>query len=131
MANDEPRVIAYRNALLYVADKKVLLEVGTGTGILAIIAARAGARMVHAVEASGMAAVAANNCAQIPEAARIKVYHGRIEKVDLYPDDTQVDIIFSEFMGYFLLHENMLRSVLIAKDRFLKKDDKEAIIIPH
>jgi hypothetical protein len=36
-----------------------------------------------------------------------------------------VDYIFSEFMGYFLLHEYMLQSVLIAKDRFLKERRKD------
>jgi type I protein arginine methyltransferase len=31
-----------------------------------------------------------------------------------------VDIIISEWMGYFLLRESMLDSVLVARDRFLK-----------
>jgi hypothetical protein len=38
-----------------------------------------------------------------------------------------VDIIVSEWMGYFLIYENMLNSVLIAKEKFLKK---EGIMIP-
>ena len=32
----------------------------------------------------------------------------------------QVDVIISEWMGYFLVFESMLDSVLIARDRFLK-----------
>lgn len=32
----------------------------------------------------------------------------------------QVDIIISEWMGYFLLRESMLDSVLVARDKFLK-----------
>lgn len=32
----------------------------------------------------------------------------------------QVDIIISEWMGFYLLHEGMLDSVLLARDRFLK-----------
>lgn len=31
----------------------------------------------------------------------------------------KVDIIISEWMGYFLLRESMLDSVLVARDRFL------------
>ena len=31
----------------------------------------------------------------------------------------QVDIIISEWMGYFLIYENMIESVLLARDRFL------------
>lgn len=30
------------------------------------------------------------------------------------------DIIISEWMGFYLLHESMLESVLIARDRFLR-----------
>jgi protein arginine N-methyltransferase 1 len=45
----------------------------------------------------------------------------RIEDVDLL-DIPKVDIIISEWMGYFLLYENMLPSVLNARNRFLKND---------
>jgi len=34
----------------------------------------------------------------------------------------QVDIIVSEWMGYFLLRESMLDSVIIARDKWLKPD---------
>ena len=33
---------------------------------------------------------------------------------------TQFDIIISEWMGYFLLYESMLDTVLLARDKFLK-----------
>jgi len=36
----------------------------------------------------------------------------------------KVDIIVSEWMGYFLLYESMLNSVLVARDKFLKEDGK-------
>lgn len=47
----------------------------------------------------------------------IKVIQGVIETVNI-PE--KVDIIISEWMGYFLLRESMLDSVLIARDKFLK-----------
>ena len=31
----------------------------------------------------------------------------------------EVDIIISEWMGYFLLYESMLETVLFARDKFL------------
>ncbi len=34
----------------------------------------------------------------------------------------KVDIIISEWMGYFLLYEGMLDTVLVARDRWLAKD---------
>ena len=33
----------------------------------------------------------------------------------------KVDIIISEWMGYFLLYESMLDSVIVARDRWLKR----------
>ena len=47
----------------------------------------------------------------------IKVIQGVIETVNI-PE--KVDIIISEWMGYFLLRESMLDSVLVARDKFLK-----------
>ena len=47
----------------------------------------------------------------------ITVVQGTMETVDL-PE--KVDIIISEWMGYFLLRESMLDTVLHARDRFLK-----------
>lgn len=39
----------------------------------------------------------------------------------MLPDDVQqVDVIVSEWMGYALLYESMLDSVLHARDRFLR-----------
>ena len=46
--------------------------------------------------------------------AVIEVIQGTIETVEL-PE--KVDIIISEWMGYFLLRESMLDSVLVARDR--------------
>ena len=42
---------------------------------------------------------------------------GKIEEITL--PVPQVDIIISEWMGYFLLYEGMLDSVLWARDRYL------------
>ena len=39
----------------------------------------------------------------------------------------QVDIIISEWMGYALLYESMLDTVLVARDRWLNPD---GIIMP-
>ena len=47
----------------------------------------------------------------------IEVIQGTIESIEL-PE--KVDIIISEWMGYFLLRESMLDSVLVARNKFLK-----------
>ena len=47
----------------------------------------------------------------------ITVLKGKIEELEL--PVPKVDIIISEWMGYFLLFENMLNSVLFARDKWL------------
>lgn len=44
------------------------------------------------------------------------------DKVEDITLPTKVDIIISEWMGYFLLFEGMLDSVIMARDKFLKPD---------
>ena len=45
---------------------------------------------------------------------------GKLEDVPLPID--KFDIIISEWMGYFLLYESMLDTVLYARDKYLKSD---------
>ncbi|MCJ1335182.1 type I protein arginine N-methyltransferase Rmt1 [Bachmanniomyces sp. S44760] len=49
--------------------------------------------------------------------SKITLLQGKMEEVELpYP---KVDIIISEWMGYFLLYESMLDTVLYARDKYL------------
>ncbi|KAG0627023.1 hypothetical protein M758_2G168600 [Ceratodon purpureus] len=69
---------------------KTVLDVGTGSGILAIWSAQAGARKVYAVEATDMAAharalVAGNNLEDV-----VEVIQGYIEDITL-PEQVDVD----------------------------------------
>ena len=62
MLEDHKRTGAYYQAVMQNRRKfegKIVLDVGTGSGILAIFAAKAGARIVYAVEATAMAGYAA------------------------------------------------------------------------
>jgi hypothetical protein len=52
-----------------------------------------------------------------------KVFKQRVEDVVL-PEGEKVDVIVSEWMGFYLLHEGMLDSVLHARDVHLKTDGK-------
>ncbi|XP_078081303.1 protein arginine N-methyltransferase 6 isoform X2 [Mustelus asterias] len=97
---------------------RTVLDVGAGTGILSIFCAQAGAARVYASEAS---VVMAERAREVVEAnglsGRIQVLRGRVEEARL-PE--RVDAIVSEWMGYGLMYESMLRSVLHARDRWLK-----------
>ncbi|ONI32131.1 hypothetical protein PRUPE_1G350300 [Prunus persica] len=120
MIKDRVRTETYRTAIMQHQSSiagKVVVDVGCGTGILSIFCAQAGAKRVYAVDASDIAVqanevVKANNLSET-----IIVLHGRVEDVDI---DEEVDVIISEWMGYMLLYESMLGSVITARDRWLK-----------
>jgi predicted RNA methylase len=94
---------------------KTVLDVGCGSGLLALFAAKAGAKAVYCVEYTPIANVARAIVAANRLERVVTVLQGKIEEVALPVDS--VDIIISEWMGYFGLFEGMFRSVLWARDR--------------
>lgn len=56
--------------------------------------------------------------------SKITLLQGKMEEVEMpqhVMPDGKVDIIISEWMGYFLLYESMLDTVLYARDRYLRQ----------
>ena len=51
---------------------------------------------------------------------KITIIKSKVEEAVLPVE--QVDIIISEWMGYFLIYESMLDTVLYARDKWLRKD---------
>lgn len=97
-----------------------MLDIGCGTGILSMFAAKAGAAQVYAIECSNIIDYArkiieANNLSKT-----ITLIKGKVEEVVL--PVPKVDIIISEWMGYCLFYESMLDTVLFARDKWLKPD---------
>ena len=98
---------------------KIVLDIGSGTGILSIFAAKAGAKHVYAVENAEIALFSRKIIEYNGLDKAITVIKGKMEEVEL--PVKEVDIIISEWMGYFLLYEAMLDSVLWARDKYLRK----------
>ena len=142
MLADHNRMAAYHSAILGNQDvfrDKVVMDIGTGSGILAVWAAQAGAKKVYAIEYTDIA----KHAEQVMKANKVDhivtVIQGAVEKIELPIEQDQltveeegttlcVDIIVSEWMGYFLLRESMLDSVIRARDKFLKK--KTGLMFP-
>lgn len=82
--------------------------------------AKAGAKKVIAVDKSNIITKAIDNVVRNNLSSTITCLKGAIEEVVLPVD--KVDIIVSEWMGYCLLYEAMLPSVLFARDKYLKPD---------
>lgn len=82
--------------------------------------AKAGAAKVIAVDKSDIIDKARENIFNNGLADTITCLRGAIEDVQLPVN--QVDVIVSEWMGYCLLYEAMLPSVLYARDKYLRPD---------
>jgi protein arginine N-methyltransferase 3 len=127
MIEDHVRTEGYRDFVEKNADVfagKVVLDVGCGTGILSLFCARAGAKKVFAVDNSQIATRAKEIISKNGYADKIEVIQGRVEDfaTQRLIGKEKVDIIISEWMGYGLLFEGMLDSVLRARDMYLKPD---------
>ncbi|OMO67328.1 Protein arginine N-methyltransferase [Corchorus capsularis] len=128
MLKDVVRTKTYQNVIYqnkFLFKDKVVLDVGAGTGILSLFCAKAGAAHVYAVECSHMADMAKQIVETNGLSDVVTVLKGKIEELEL--PVAKVDIIISEWMGYFLLFENMLNTVLYARDKWLVDD---GIVLP-
>ncbi|KAI0286356.1 protein arginine N-methyltransferase [Russula brevipes] len=121
MLKDTVRTGSYRAAIInnpHLFEGKTVLDVGCGTGILSMFAAKAGAAHVVGIDMSNII----DQAVKIVEANGFKdtitLVKGKLEEAEL--PIQQFDIIISEWMGYFLLYESMLDTVLEARDRYLK-----------
>jgi len=120
MLNDSVRTLSYRNAIYHnkhLFKDKIVLDVGCGTGILSLFAAKAGARQVIGIEMSDFAHLASKVALDNKLDHVIKIIKGKVEEVTL--PAKKVDVIVSEWMGYCLFYESMLDSVLYARDKWL------------
>jgi protein arginine N-methyltransferase 1 len=117
---DSARTGAYQRAISEtVKDGDVVVDLGTGTGILAFFACQAGAKKVYAIEKQEIIEVAR-------EIARVNNLEKRIAFIrDVSTEVTlpeKADVLLSELIGNFVYSENLIHFVLDARDRFLKKD---------
>ncbi|UJR25455.1 hypothetical protein I4U23_006802 [Adineta vaga] len=140
LLRDRPRVAAYHDAIMNnkrLFENKIVLDVGSGTGILSMFAAKAGAKLVYAVDACETICYLAEElikCNRLQD--KIQIINKRIEDIEKF--DENIDIIISDWMGFYLFHESILESVIYARDKFLSlssrnddttPDQNESIII--
>ena len=126
MIRDRVRTEAFQRAIdSVVRPGDTVLDVGAGSGILSVFAARAGAARVYAVEQTSIAVLAQELAAANGVAEIVRVVHGDIVDIDL-PE--RVDVIVSEWLEGFGIDEGMLVPVIAARDRWLKPG---GIMIPH
>ena len=115
---DAVRNAAFERALAAVIKpgETTVADIGAGTGLIALMAARLGAREVFLYEAAEVAGVAA----KILKANRVRNCH-------LFPchstemeDPPKVDVVVSETLGNYPFEEHIIETLNDARARFLK-----------
>jgi precorrin-6B methylase 2 len=126
MLHDERRTGDFLAALaLAVRPGDVVLDIGTGSGVLSVAAARAGAARVYAVEASDIAQVAERVFAENGVGDRVTLIPGWSREIEL-PE--RADVLVSEIIGNEPFEEEILETTLDARTRLCKPG---ARMIPH
>lgn len=117
MLQDKVRTDAFRDALYEVVKPgSTVIDMGTGTGVLAIFAAQAGASEVHAIECSEIVDQA-REVARLNGYPQIQFHQEDATELEL---DTHADVIVSEWLGYFVYADGMYPAVAALRDRTLK-----------
>ncbi len=117
MLNDEARTSAFLAAVEELTrPDDVVLDIGSGTGVLAVGAARAGAREVYAIEASAMAEKARALAAANDVADRLTVIQAWSTRVEL---PKRASVLVTETLGNDPLGEHIIDIVADAKKRLL------------
>ncbi|MFM7377686.1 MAG: 50S ribosomal protein L11 methyltransferase [Erythrobacter sp.] len=117
MLQDQRRNAAYRAAIERLAPGRRVLDIGTGSGLLAMMAARAGAARVYACEENAMLAAAARKViAANGLAERITVFDRNSGKLDRMRHlGGGVDLVVSEVFAECVVGEGVLASLAHAR----------------
>lgn len=126
MLRDRPRMQTYRDAIFeLVGPESVVADCGTGTGILALFAAQAGAKHVYAIEGSPWIDVARQMAEVNGFGDKITFVRDQMERVHL-PE--KVDIILSECMDSLFIDARMIPDVFTFRDHNLAPG---GVLVPH
>jgi protein arginine N-methyltransferase 1 len=118
MLADSVRVASYHNAIKrHIKPGEVVLDLGTGTGILSFFAAQQKPRKIYAIDHSDFI-----------EVARKIAAHNNIGNIQFvrtnsrnFTPEEKVDVILHEQIGDDLFNENMIENILDLKHRVLKE----------
>jgi protein arginine N-methyltransferase 1 len=126
MLADEVRTSSFLSAITQVVKPgDVVVDIGSGTGVLSLFAARAGASRVYAIESEPVIEVARETAARNGLIDGITFINGSSPDVEI-PEPA--DVLVTETIGNVAFDEGIIAWIADAKRRFLKTD---ARIVPQ
>lgn len=122
MIADAVRIDAYLNAMrCFITSESVVLDLGTGTGIFALMACKFGARCVYAIDPDDSIELAREIAAANGFTDRIRFIQALSTEVCLRE---KADLIVSDIGGILPWFQNHLPSIMDARTRFLSDSGK-------
>lgn len=115
---DRVRVEAFHKALAKVIRKgeTIVVDIGTGTGLLAFLAAKLGAKKVYAYEMAEIGAVA-EKLKSLNRLRNVELIPGRSTEI---LDPPRGDVVVTETLGNFALEEFLVETMNDARARHVK-----------
>lgn len=116
----EERMAAYEAAIrAAIKPGAVVLEIGAGTGVMALLACKYGAGRVHAIEPAAEIVLARQAARDNGFEDRIVIHHARSTDVTLAE---RCDVLISDLRGVSPLYTSHLLDLIDARTRLLKAD---------
>ena len=126
MLADEVRTSSFMQAILATVNAgDVVVDIGSGTGVLSLFAVRAGASRVYAIEREPVIDIAREIATHNEMLDSIVFIEGSSRDVEI-PE--RADVLITETIGNIGFDEGIISWVADAKKRFLKPD---AAILPR
>jgi protein arginine N-methyltransferase 1 len=120
MLTTEARISAYAQAIrAAIRPGDVVLDIGTGTGVMAMLACQCGAQRVYALEPSDAIVIARQAAKDNGFADRI-IFHREFSTALTLPE--RCDVLLSDLRGSSPCYSSHLADLLDARSRLLKPD---------
>jgi protein arginine N-methyltransferase 1 len=118
MLNDEVRMQAYLKAMKKaITPKSIVLDIGTGTGVMAFFALKFGAKFVYAIESNDLIHIAEEMAQKNCLSSKMKFIKDLSTNISL---EEKADVIVSDLRGALPLFGTHIPSIVDARARLLK-----------
>ena len=109
---DEPRTLAFEEAIASTVNKDdIVIDIGTGSGIMALFAARSGAKEVYALEYDSYLAKIANNNFKNNNFQNIKELLAGDARGFKYPEDLKFSVVVMEMLTTGMVDEYQVQAI--------------------